>query len=416
MPRKTVPLTATQVKNAKTTDKELSLLDGGGLVLLVKPSGVKTWQLRYYRPANNKRTTMTIGNYPSFSLLDARAARDEARAMLDKGIDPQDYRTQQEEAEKLRTGNTFKNVAADWYELKKSQNLAPNTIKDIWRSLEKYIFPDIGDRPVTELTARIFVNVLEPIRARGNLETLKRVLQRVNEVMDYAANSGLIEVNTAANVRKAFPVPTKKPIPAITPDRLPELMRALSIASIERQTRLLIEWQLITVTRPAEASSARWDEIDLVDQTWTIPAGRMKMRRDHVIPLPPQALAILEEMKPISKHRDYVFPSMKDPKQPMNSQTANAALKRMGFRGVLVAHGFRAIFSTAANSAGFDSDIIESALSHTDKNEVRRAYNRSNYLERRKVLMCWWADTLEAAATGSTLANGVIGIRSKLAV
>ncbi len=139
------------MKNAKADGKELCLLDGGRLVLLVKPSGVKTLQLRYYRPATIKRTILTVGNYPDFSLLDARAARDNARAMLAKSIDPQDYRTQQKEAEQLRPGNTFKNVASDWYELKKAQNLAANTIKDMWRSLEKYIFPDIRDRPVTEL-------------------------------------------------------------------------------------------------------------------------------------------------------------------------------------------------------------------------------------------------------------------------
>lgn len=412
MPRKTAPLTATQIKNAKATDKPLSLADGGGLVLLVKPSGSKVWHLRYYKPATDKRTTLVIGEYPAVSLLEARTARDEARSLLAKGIDPLDYREQLKEAEQLKAGNTFKSVAADWYELKKTQNLAATTIKDIWRSLEKYVFPDIGDTPITKLTAKKFVAVLEPIKARGNLETLKRVLQRINEVMDFAANSGLIEVNTAANVRKAFPNPVKQNMPTIRPEQLPDLMRSISQASIERQTRLLIEWQLLTVTRPAEAAFTRWAEIDLESRTWTIPAGRMKMRRDHIIPLSEQAIAILEEMKPISAHREYLFPSFKTPTLPMSSQSANAALRRMGYRGILVSHGLRAIFSTAANEEGFEPDVIEAALAHVDTNEVRRAYNRSNYLEKRIVLMRWWGEFVETAATGSTLATGIRGIRA----
>lgn len=193
--------------------------------------------------------------------------------------------------------------------------------------------------------------------------------------MDYAVNSGLIPANPAAKIRKAFQTPVKTHMPTIRPEALPGLMKTLSVASIELQTRLLIEWQLLTVARPAEAAETRWSEIDLTQNTWTIPAGRMKMRREHVIPLPPQALAILDAMKPISGHREYLFPSAKDPKQPMNSQTANAALRRMGYKGVLVSHGLRAIFSTAANEAGFPPDVIEAALAHVDTNEVRRVYN-----------------------------------------
>ncbi|WP_213133830.1 integrase domain-containing protein [Citrobacter sp. FP75] len=409
---KTAPLTATQVKNAKATDKEITLTDGGGLILIVKPSGVKTWQIRYYKPGTGKRTTWTLGNYPELSLADARERREQAKALLVRDIDPQHHQRQQREAKELLRGNTFQKVATDWYEMKKSQNLAANTIKDIWRSLEKYVFPDIGNTPISELTARRFVTILEPIKARGNLETLKRVLQRINEVMDFAANSGLIEINTATNVRKAFPTPVKKHMPTIRPEQLPELMRTLSIASIERQTRLLIEWQLLTVTRPVEAAEARWEEINLMDNTWTIPAGRMKMRRDHVIPLCEQALAVLETMKLISAHREYVFPSFKKPTLPMSSQSANAALRRMGYQGVLVSHGLRAIFSTAANEEGFEPDVIEAALAHVDTNEVRRAYNRSTYLEKRIVLMCWWGEFVEAAATGSYMANGMRGLRA----
>ncbi|EBC2161499.1 tyrosine-type recombinase/integrase [Salmonella enterica] len=412
MARITTPLTNTEIRAAKPADKEYTLQDGNGLYLLVKPGGSKIWRFSYYRPTDKKRALISFGSLDDVSLLDARKKRDEYRALIASGIDPQIHQQQKQDAENLRRNNTFQKVAADWYEMKKSQNLAANTIKDIWRSLEKYVFPDIGNTPINELTARKFVLLLEPIKARGNLETLKRVLQRINEIMDFAANSGLIEINTAANVRKAFPTPVKKHMPTIRPEQLPDLMQALSVASIERQTRLLIEWQLLTVTRPVEASGARWDEIDLAANTWTIPAGRMKMRRDHVIPLSNQALAVLEAMKPISAHREYVFPSFRDPKLPMCSQSANAALRRMGYQGVLVSHGLRAIFSTAANEEGFEPDVIEAALAHVDTNEVRRAYNRSNYLEKRIVLMRWWGEFVETASTGITLATGTRGMRA----
>lgn len=172
-------------------------------------------------------------------------------------------------------------------------------------------------------------------------------------------------------------------------------MRSLVMSNLSVTTRCLIEWQLLTLVRPSEASGARWVEIDLDAKLWTIPAERMKAKREHIVPLSPQALGIIEIMKPISEHREYVFPSRNDPKRPMNSQTANAALKRIGYGGKLVAHGLRSIASTALNEHGFNADVIESALAHCDKNEVRRAYNRSTYLEKRIALMNWWGELVQ---------------------
>ena len=168
------------------------------------------------------------------------------------------------------------------------------------------------------------------------------------------------------------------------------LMRSLVMSNLSVPTRCLIELQLLILVRPSEASGARWEEIDLDTKLWTIPAERMKAKREHIVPLSPQALDILEVMKPISAHREYIFPSRNDPKQPMNSQTANAAIKRIGYGGRLVAHGLRSSASTAMNEAGFNADVIETALTHSDKNEVRRAYKRSTYLEQRIILMDWW--------------------------
>ncbi|MBZ4768297.1 tyrosine-type recombinase/integrase, partial [Salmonella enterica subsp. enterica serovar Typhimurium] len=237
----------------------------------------------------------------------------------------------------------------------------------------------------------------EPIKARGALETVRRLVQRINEIMIYAVNTGLIDTNPASGIGMAFEKPKKQNMPTLRPEELPKLMRSLIMSNLSVSTRCLIEWQLLTRVRPSEASGARWVEIDLDAKLWTIPAERMKAKREHIVPLSPQALDILEVMKPISAHREHVFPSRNDPKQPMNSQTANAALKRIGYGGKLVAHGLRSIASTALNEAGFNPDVIEAALAHSDKNEVRRAYNRSTYLLKRIELMNWWGELIRVS-------------------
>lgn len=280
-------------------------------------------------------------------------------------------------------------MTANWFQLK-SKSVTPDYAKDIWRSLVKDVFPAIGEIPVQQIKARTLVEALEPIKARGALETVRRLVQRINEIMIYAINTGLIDTNPASGVGMAFEKPKKQNMPTLRPEELPKLMRSLVMSNLSVSTRCLIEWQLLTLVRPSEASGARWAEIDLDSKLWIIPAERMKAKREHIVPLSPQALEILEVMKSISSHCEHLFPSRNNPRQAMNSQTANAALKRIGYGGKLVAHGLRSIASTALNEAGFNSDIIEAALAHIDKNEVRRAYNRSIYLEQRKELMSWW--------------------------
>ena len=217
--------------------------------------------------------------------------------------------------------------------------------------------------------------------------------------MVYAQNTGLIDAVPSVNIGKAFEKPQKKNMPSIRPDQLPQLMQTMRTANIILPTRCLFMWQLLTITRPAEAAEARWDEIDREAREWKIPASRMKMNRDHTVPLSDEAIAILEMMKPLSGNR------------PMNSQTVNASLKRAGFGGVLVSHGLRSIASTALNEQGFPPDVIEAALAHVDKNEVRRAYNRSDYLEQRRPMMQWWADFVMAADRGSMIEGSMKGMR-----
>ncbi|WP_313055474.1 integrase domain-containing protein [Atlantibacter hermannii] len=389
MARTTRPLTNTEVLRAKALEKDLTLHDGDGLFLIVKTSGKKLWRFRYQRPATKQRTMMGLGAFPALSLADARGLRADYLALLANGIDPQVQAEVAEEKQQIALDSIFQTVAFNWFQLK-SKNVTPDYAKDIWRSLEKDIFPSIGEIPVQQIKARTLVDALEPIKARGALETVRRLVQRINEIMIYAVNTGLIDANPASGIGMAFEKPKKQNMPTLRPEELPKLMRSLIMSNLSVSTRCLIEWQLLTLVRPAEASGARWAEIDLDAKLWVIPAERMKAKREHIVPLSPQALEILEVMKPISVHREYIFPSRNNPKLPMNSQTANAALKRIGYGGKLVAHGLRSIASTALNEQGFNPDVIEAALAHSDRNEVRKAYNRSIYLKQRIDIMDWW--------------------------
>ncbi|EOU9513875.1 DUF4102 domain-containing protein [Cronobacter muytjensii] len=394
MARTTRPLTNTEVLRAKALEKDLTLHDGDGLFLIVKTSGKKLWRFRYQRPATKQRTMMGLGAFPALSLADARGLRADYLALLANGIDPQVQAEVAEEELQIALDSIFSTVAANWFQLK-SKSVTPDYAKDIWRSLEKDVFPAIGEIPVQQIKARALVEALEPIKARGALETVRRLVQRINEIMIYAVNTGLIDANPASGVGMAFEKPKKQNMPTLRPEELPKLMRSLVMSNLSVPTRCLIEWQLLTLVRPSEASGTRWAEIDLEAKLWTIPAERMKAKREHIVPLSPQALEMLDVMKPISAHREHVFPSRNDPKQPMNSQTANAALKRIGYGGKLVAHGLRSIASTALNEAGFNPDVIEAALSHVDKDEVRRAYNRALYLEQRREILSWWGLLIE---------------------
>ncbi|WAJ69741.1 integrase domain-containing protein [Catenovulum adriaticum] len=399
MANTTKALTNTQIERAKTKPKEYNLSDGQGLSLRIKPIGSKNWVFNYLSPLTQKRTNIGFGQYPDVTLAQAREKRTEARAILAQGYDPKAYKNQETNRVQELKSQTLERVASRWFEIKQTQTTKAYA-EDIWRSLNNHIFPTVGATPLHELKAKNVIAALEPLASQGKLETVKRICQRLNEVMTYAVNLGMLEHNPTIGIRAAFKPPEKKHMPAIKPEELPELMQTISMASIKIVTRCLLEWQLHTMSRPSEAAGARWDEINWDDNTWVIPPERMKKRKEHIVPLTEQTLAILEYLKPISGKRDYLFPADRDPKSHTNEQTANRALERMGYKGRLVAHGFRSIASSALNQHGFDPDVIEAALAHVDKNEVRRAYNRTDYLERRRVLMAWWSEYIVNASTG----------------
>ncbi|MEL4426216.1 integrase domain-containing protein [Shewanella indica] len=406
----TTRLTDTEIKTAKPKDKEYNLFDGDGLRLRIKPNGSKQWILNYYKPTNRKRANLSLGKYPDLSLANARKLALEARELIAQNIDPQDARKQRQQEVNAIHQHTFYNVAKEWFDMKKDSVSADHAV-DTWRSLELHIFPSLANIPVKDITAPLVIELLRPIEAKGSLETVKRLSQRLNEVMNFATNCGLVAANPLSGIKAAFKKPKKENMAALTPAELPELMHSLSYASIKLTTRCLIEWQLHTMTRPSEAAGTRWEEIDLDNRVWTIPAERMKKKREHRIPLTDQMLALLDLIKPISGRREFVFPSDREPTKPCNSQTANMALKRMGFAGRLVSHGLRSLASTTLNEQGFDRDLVEAALSHVEENQVRSAYNRTDYLERRRPMMSWWSSHIEQAAKGSLSVTGSMQLR-----
>lgn len=391
MPKTPTPLTETKVKSLKAADKDQVLSDGNGLQLRVRANGSKLWNFNYLHPITKKRLNMGLGKYPDVGLARARSLAVDARALLAEGKDPKAQRELETTQAKAAVDNTLLKVAEGWFEVKRD-SVTPDYADDIWRSLELYIFPTLGKAPIVEITAPQVIDLLRPVERDGKLETVKRVSQRLNEVMTYAVNSGLIHANPLSGIRQTFKAPKKEHLPTIKPDQLPEFMSKLYNTNMRTLTRYLILWQLHTMTRPSEAAGARWDEIDEQMRVWTIPAERMKKRKEHKVPLSGPVMKLLEEIRAHSGKRAFLFPSANNPNKPMSSQTANAAISRgMKYGNALVSHGLRSLASTTLNEAGKDPDLIEAALAHRGSDQVRNAYNRADYLERRRELMEWWS-------------------------
>ncbi|WP_413284187.1 integrase domain-containing protein [Vibrio sp. MA40-2] len=411
MAKKIAPLTNTQVKQAKASEKEYTLSDGDGLQLKIKPSGSKTWVFKYTKPFTKNRTNLGFGVYPEVSLAQAREKRKQARELLAQHVDPKVYKDEQRLKQQDQYSNTLQAVTENWFTIKKS-SITEGYAKDIWRSLNLHIFPSLGKYPISSLTAPIVIAVLKNVAKSGNLETVRRLAQRLNEVMTFAVNTGLIHANPLSGIRAAFEKPVVKHMATIKPDELPELMRTLNASNLQVVTRALIEWQLHTMTRSNEAAKAEWSEIDLDKKLWVIPAERMKMKREHTVPLTEQSFAILSILERFKRpYSTYLFPSNRDPKKHIHTETVNKVLRRIGYQNKLVAHGFRALASTTLNEQEFNPDVIEAALAHVDKNAVRKAYNRSEYLKHRTELMTWWSNHIENASKGSlSITNNIINL------
>lgn len=401
MPKVTQPLTDTQVKSAKAKAKEYNLYDGGGLMLRVTPNGTKSWLFNYFRPYTKKRANIGLGKYPDVTLSKARTLRHDYQTLLADDIDPKHYKDKLNADAKTDQLITLVYVVNEWLKVKRSM-VSNDHADDIWRSLELHIIPDLGKVPIKEIKATNTIEVLKPVANKGSLETVRRLSQRLNEIMDFAVNTGLRDSNPLSGIRKAFSSPKKSHLPTIKPEEFPTFLSDLRKANMSVVTRGLILWQLHTMVRPGEAVGTQWKEIDWDNKLWTVPANRMKKKRIHKVPLTKETIAILKQMKEISSEREHVFPSVKSPRTHANPSTPNMAIKRMGYHGKLVAHGLRSLASTILNEHGFEPDLIEVSLAHVDKNDVRGAYNRAEYVERRRHMMDWWSNYIHEALKGNS--------------
>lgn len=386
-------LTAKTVQAAKAEgSKARKLYDGRGLFLFVPPNGSRAWRFRYLWEGREK--LISLGTYPEIGLKEARERRDEARRKLAHGIDPSAER----KAAKVATKSSLEAVAREWYALRSPEWSESTRVRVLGR-LERNVFPWLGARPVSKVTAPDLLTVLRRIEARGATDTAHRVAQAVTRVMQYAVLTGRAPANPARELRGALASPRGGHFPAITePAALGALLRAIDGYQGLHLTRLALQLAPLVFLRPGELRAAEWAEIDLDNATWIIPSSRMKASpQGHVVPLARQALAILRDAEPLSLGRRYVFPGERTRERPMSNNTLNAALRRLGYaRTEVTVHGFRATARTLLDEGlEFPPHLIEHQLAHVVRDPLGRSYNRTQHLPARRKMMQRWADYLD---------------------
>lgn len=395
-------LTAPEIRNAKPGDKPYKLSDEKGLYLLVVPTGGKLWRMKYR--FGGKEKLLALGVYPEVSLARARALLDEARKRLEAGVDPSEARKAEKRAQAAATENSFETVARAWHD--KQRNAWTDThAQSVLRRLEVDLFPALGHRPLAEIEAPELLAVMRTIESRGAYDLAHRVLAICGQVFRFGIATGHGTRNPAGDLRGALTTHKARHQAAVRPEELPELLRRIEGYDSENGdtlTRLALQLLSVTFVRTAELIGARWEEFDLEAGFWVIPAARMKMKTEHVVPLSRQAAAILAEIKPLAGRSPYVFPGRNRDK-PISNNTMLYALYRLGYKGRMTGHGFRAVASTILNEAGFRADVIERQLAHCERDEVRGAYNRAEYLPERQTLMQWWGDHLDGLKAGARI-------------
>lgn len=397
-------LTDADCRNAGSGEKKLvKLHDGGGLYLWVYDDGTKYWRLRYWLSGKEKSLSLGVYGKGRVSLKDARKKRDEERKRLDAGLDPSAER----QAEKIRKGqaadNSFEAVAREWYG-KQLHTWVPGHATDVKRRLETNLYPSIGRRPIAEIEAPELLHAVRKIEERGAYDLAHRVLQVAGQVFRYGIATGRCQRDHSADLRGALTPHKAKHQAAVRPEGLPELMRAIATYDQigDRQTQRALQLLALTFVRTKELIGAEWSEFDFDAALWIVPAARMKMKTEHVVPLSTQALAILEDLKALCGGSRFVFPGRNRDK-PVSNNTMLFALYRLGYKGKMTGHGFRSIASTALNEMGFRADVVERQLAHCERDEVRGAYNRAEYLPERKKMMQQWAEYLSAIVEGAKI-------------
>ncbi|EJO3585644.1 tyrosine-type recombinase/integrase, partial [Escherichia coli] len=384
-----MPLNDMQIRRAKPEAKAYTLGDGQGLSLLVEPNGSKSWRFRYRYAGKPKM--ISLGVYPTITLAEARARRDEARKIVAEGKNPSEVRKEQKLALRIQSENAFEKIAREWHQMK-SAKWSAGYASDIIEAFQNDIFPYVGTRPVGEIKPLELLNVLRKIEKRGALEKMRKVRQRCSEVFRYAIATGRAEFNPAADLSSALEVHKSNHFPFLKSDEIPDFLRALDSYAGSRLVQIATKLLMVTGVRTIELRAALWQEFDLDNAIWEIPAERMKMRRPHLVPLSTQALGFLNELKSMTGNYRYVFPGRNDPNKPMSEASVNQLIKRIGYAGKLTGHGFRHTLSTILHENGFNTAWIEMQLAHVDKNTIRGVYNHAQYIEDRKKMMQWYSD------------------------
>ncbi len=398
-------LTDTRIRSAKPKAKAYKLSDGGGMYLLVSRDGGRYWRLDY-RFAG-KRRTLALGIYPAVTLSDARNLREAARVSLAKDVDPGTVKKAAKRAVKLAGGNTFDVVAHEWITTQQNR-LSPAYCALFLARLKADIFPHIGSRPIAAIDAPELLDALRKVENRGAIETARRLRQYCGQVFRYAIVTGRAKSDPSADLKGALKSPFKsRGHKAMPLDEVANFVKSLEVYEGDPRTRLALRLVVLTFARTSELRAARWSEFENLEgigPIWRIPAERMKMKREHLVPLAPQAVAIVQELRSLSgsENSPFLFPS---PSREgyMSNNTMLFALYRMGYHGRATVHGFRAMASTALNEMGFRPDVVERQLAHEEQNAVRAAYNRAEYLGERRAMMIHWADYLDALASGNVL-------------
>lgn len=392
-------LTAVAIKGAKPKDKAYKLIDGAGLYLFIDKAGRKYW--RYNFRFDGKYKTLSIGVYPEMSLKKARDKHQQARALVADDIDPT-YQKKLDKAIRLeKAENSFEAIALEW--LSKQRPIWAKTHADnVEGRLKNYVFPYFGKRPISEIAPPELLIMLREIEKQGFNETAHRVRSVCGQVFRYAIVTGRAERDPSTDLRGALTAVTVTSFAAITdPKEIGGLLRAIYDYSGDIVTKCALRLAPLVFVRPTELRHAEWKEINFDTNEWLIPAEKMKMKADHIVPLSEQAISIILEIQQVTGKGKYLFPSVRSKARAMSENTINAALRRMGYtKEEMTGHGFRSMASTLLNEQGFSEDWIEMQLAHKQRNKVRAAYNRAQYLPQRKAMMQQWSDYIDSLQTG----------------
>jgi integrase len=391
-------LTAKEVQNAKPAPKLYRMFDAGGLYLEVNPAGGRYWRYKYKFMGKERR--LAFGVFPEVGLAEAREKRDQARKMLVGGVDPAEQKKSAKLAAMVNAATTFELVGREWYANQK-EAWAEKHGANILRRLEMDVFPEIGTRPVKDITPLELLAMIRKIEKRGALELARRATQTCGQIFRYAIVTGRAENDPSASLKGALKPMKKSHFAAFEVDELPKFLYALNLnqARLFPATINAVKFLMLTFVRTNELVGATWDEFNFEEAEWSIPAERMKMRRAHIVPLSKQATAILEEQKKIHVYGNWVFPNQVTPRKHMSNCTILGAIKRLGYKGQMTGHGFRALaMSAIKEKLGYRHEVIDRQLAHAPRNRVDAAYDRAMFLDDRRIMMQEWADYLDKLA------------------